>query len=222
MMSSCSVTILSIFCDLREIQRRCCRLYLGIKIYRQSIGLSLVLMLSTVFCGTLWHTSCTSLSYAELEFQFSIPLQRFANQTRSEGQSYLVVIAQQNESRHLLITSFSLLLKFRNHTLKKDTTNFLNFIEKMKVAKGTMLVSMDVASLYTKGPGKRQKEGINIVCNAYETFHLNKPPIPTLYLRDMLGLILKENSFHLNGKNYLQTHGRSRNGNKITRQRSSR
>ena len=114
------------------------------------------------------------------------------------------------------------MLKFRNHTLKKDTTNFLNFIEKMKVAKGTMLVSMDVASLYTKGPGKRQKEGINIVCNAYETFHLNKPPIPTLYLRDMLGLILKENSFHLNGKNYLQTHGRSRNGNKITRQRSSR
>ena len=52
-----------------------------------------------------------------------------------------------------------------------------------------------------------QKEGINIVCNAYETFHLNKPPIPTLYLRDMLGLILKENSFHFNGKNYLQTHG---------------
>ena len=67
-----------------------------------------------------------------------------------------------------------------------------------------MLVSMDVTSLYTNIP---QKEGINIVCNAYETFHLNKPPIPTLYLRDMLGLILKENSFHLNKKNYLQTHG---------------
>ena len=31
--------------------------------------------------------------------------------------------------------------------------------------------------------------------------------MPTLYLRDMLGLILKENSFHFNGKNYLQTHG---------------
>ena len=86
----------------------------------------------------------------------------------------------------------------------KDTTDFLNFIERTKVAKGTMLVSMDVTSLYTNIP---QEEGINIVCKTYETFHLNKPPIPSLYLRDMLRLILKENSFHFNGKNYLQTHG---------------
>ena len=35
-MSSCSGTLLSIFCDLRETQRHYCRLYLGIKIYRQS------------------------------------------------------------------------------------------------------------------------------------------------------------------------------------------
>ena len=67
-----------------------------------------------------------------------------------------------------------------------------------------MLVSMDVTSLYTNIP---QKEGINIVSKTCEAFHLNKPPIPTLYLRGMLGLSLKENSFHFNGKNYLQTHG---------------
>ena len=86
----------------------------------------------------------------------------------------------------------------------KDTTDFLNFKENKKVAKDTMLVSMDVTSLYTNIP---QEEGITIVCKTYEKFHLNKPPIPTLYLRDMLRLILKENSFHFNGKNYLQTHG---------------
>ena len=67
-----------------------------------------------------------------------------------------------------------------------------------------MLVSMDVTSLYTNIP---HEEGITIVCKTYEKFHLSKPPIPTLYLRDMLRLILKENSFHFNGKNYLQTHG---------------
>ena len=66
-----------------------------------------------------------------------------------------------------------------------------------------MLVSTDVANLYTNIP---QEEGITIVCKTYETFHLNKPPIPTLHLRDMLRLILKENSFHFNGKNFLQTH----------------
>ena len=38
--------------------------------------------------------------------------------------------------------------------------------------------------------------------------HCNhNPPIPTRYLREMLGLILKENSFQFNGENYLQTHG---------------
>ena len=67
-----------------------------------------------------------------------------------------------------------------------------------------MLVSTDVASLYTNIP---QEEGITIVCKTYETFHLNKPPIPTLHLRDMLRLILKENSFHFNGKNFLEIHG---------------
>ena len=33
------------------------------------------------------------------------------------------------------------------------------------------------------------------------------PPIPTRYLREMLSLILQENSLQFNGKDYLQTHG---------------
>ena len=86
----------------------------------------------------------------------------------------------------------------------KDTTDFLNFMEKIKVAKDTILVSMDVATLYIDIP---QEEGIRIVCKAYEPFQKNIPPIPTTYLRDMLRLILKENSFHFHGKHHLQGHG---------------
>ena len=56
---------------------------------------------------------------------------------------------------------------------------------------------MDVTSLYTNIP---QEEGIQTVCRAYDAFHENKPPIPPR-------LILQENSFQFNGKNYLQTHG---------------
>ena len=63
---------------------------------------------------------------------------------------------------------------------------------------------MDVTSLYTNIP---QEVGLAIVCNAYEVFHKNNPPIPTALLKEMLGLILKENSFQFNGRNYLQTHG---------------
>ncbi|KAL9977710.1 hypothetical protein ACROYT_G015146 [Oculina patagonica] len=63
---------------------------------------------------------------------------------------------------------------------------------------------MDVTSLYTNIP---QEEGIDTVCEAYEDFYQGNPPIPSRYLREMLSLILQENSFQFNGKDYLQSHG---------------
>ena len=86
----------------------------------------------------------------------------------------------------------------------KVTTDFMRFIESTRVHRNTFLVSTDVTSLYTNIP---QEEGITIVCNAYENFHANNPPIATNFLREMLSLILKENSFQFNGKDYLQTYG---------------
>ena len=79
-------------------------------------------------------------------------------------------------------------------------------MERNKIHQDPILVSMDVASLYTNIP---QEEGITTVCRAYDTFHNNNPPIPTKYLRKMLDLLLKENSFQFNGENYPQTHGTS-------------
>ena len=75
----------------------------------------------------------------------------------------------------------------------KDKTDVINFIERIKLPSSAILVSMDVANLYTNIP---QREGITTVCNAYEGFH-----------QGMLSLILQENSFQFNGKDYLQTHG---------------
>ena len=74
----------------------------------------------------------------------------------------------------------------------------------MKIGKLTFLVSMDVASLYKS---ISQEEGITTVCTAYENVHNNNPPILTNYFKEMLRLILKENSFQFNGKNHLQIHG---------------
>ena len=39
------------------------------------------------------------------------------------------------------------------------------------------------------------------------SFYQNKTPIPSPLLEQALRLILKENSFQFNGRNYLQTHG---------------
>ena len=87
----------------------------------------------------------------------------------------------------------------------KDTTDFINFIEKTKIGKNTILVAMDVSSLYTNIP---QEEGMTGNRNSMQSISdvptsINDPPIPTRYLREMLGVILTENSFEFNGKNYL-------------------
>ena len=76
--------------------------------------------------------------------------------------------------------------------------------ERTKLPENTFLVSLDVTSLYTNIP---QGEGINTVCRAYENFYGENTPIPTLSLREILRLILQENSFEFNRKHYLQTHG---------------
>ena len=84
----------------------------------------------------------------------------------------------------------------------KDTTHFIRFIESTRVPRNAFLVSMDVTSLYTNIP---QEKGITIVCNAYKNFHANNLPIATNFLREMLSLILKENSFQFNRKDSKHT-----------------
>ena len=78
----------------------------------------------------------------------------------------------------------------------KDTTDFINLIETTRVPKNAILVSMDVTSLYTNIP---QEEGVETVCKTYDSFYKDSPPIPTLYLKRALKLILQENSFEFNG-----------------------
>ena len=80
----------------------------------------------------------------------------------------------------------------------KDTTHFIRFIESTRVPRNAFLVSMEVTSLYTNIP---HEEGITIVCNAYENFHAQEPPLATKFLTEMLSLVLKESSFQFKGKN---------------------
>ena len=67
-----------------------------------------------------------------------------------------------------------------------------------------VVATLDVCSLYTNIP---QEEGIKVVCKYYNDRYQPNPPIPTSTLGDLTKLILKENSFHFNGKHFLQTHG---------------
>ena len=86
----------------------------------------------------------------------------------------------------------------------KDTTDFINFIENTVIPKEALLVTMDVTSLYTNIPAD---EGVDFVSQSYLDFYRKTPPIPVEYLKELLTLILKENSFIFNGQHYLQLHG---------------
>ena len=59
----------------------------------------------------------------------------------------------------------------------KDTTDFINFIERIKLPKNAMHVSMDVTI-----PKKPQREGITTVCLAYEEFHQGNPDLGSCLL----------------------------------------
>jgi len=59
---------------------------------------------------------------------------------------------------------------------------------------------------------RRRIDGIdvNVVCRYYEDHHEQKLPVPTSDLRELMQLILQENSFKLNEKHFVQTHGITR------------
>ena len=86
----------------------------------------------------------------------------------------------------------------------KDTTDFINFIENTQTPNDVVLATLDVSSLYTNIP---QSEGIDVICRYYEDHYEQKLPIPTNDLRELMRLILEENSFKFNERHFLQTHG---------------
>ena len=105
------------------------------------------------------------------------------------------------------------LAKFVDHHLKpiaerlpsyvKDTGAFLRKIEKIgKIPKDSILVTMDVSSLYTNIP---HREGLNATARALEARTDKK--VPTRVLQKFLSLILHHNNFTFNDENFLQTKG---------------
>ena len=111
-------------------------------------------------------------------------------------------MALQNAFQALLTRSYSPSLRNKSHTSK--TTDFVRFIQNTPIPGNAIIGTLDVCSLYTNIP---LEEGIKAVCKYYNDHYQPNPPILTSILRDLMKLILKENSFHFNGKHFLQTHG---------------
>ena len=84
----------------------------------------------------------------------------------------------------------------------KDTTDYLNKTPSSDLPEDTLLVTMDVTSLYTNIP---HQEGIEACREVWETKTTPKPS--TKFLVQLLEHVLKFNNFMFNGEHYLQISG---------------
>lgn len=75
-------------------------------------------------------------------------------------------------------------------------------MEHLQLPENTILVSMDVTSLYTNIP---HDDGIAACKEAWEQRTVKEPP--TECLVEMLTMVLKHNNFTFNGDHYLQING---------------
>ena len=76
----------------------------------------------------------------------------------------------------------------------KATTDFIKFIENTPITDNNLLATLDISSLYKKIP---HFEGMDVVCRQYEIHYGSEPPIPVSQLRELMRLILDENSFKI-------------------------
>ena len=86
----------------------------------------------------------------------------------------------------------------------KATTDFIKFIENTPITDNNLLATLDISSLYKKIP---HFEGMDVVCRQYEIHYGSEPPIPVSQLRELMRLILDENSFKFTERHYVQTQG---------------
>ncbi|XP_064469936.1 uncharacterized protein LOC135384676 [Ornithodoros turicata] len=84
----------------------------------------------------------------------------------------------------------------------KDTNHFLQVLSKCEPPPSSLLVTLDVSSLYTNIP---HEDGIAAAERAFSRY--SDTPYDPCVLPTFLNLILKNNNFELDGKHYLQVNG---------------
>jgi hypothetical protein len=94
-----------------------------------------------------------------------------------------------------------------NKSYVKDTTHFLQILEEMgPLPEGSILVTLDVTSLYTNIPNTEGIKAANDILKRSRSRHY-KPSNKSLI--QLLEFVLTRNNFQFNGKHYLQTGGTS-------------
>ena len=84
----------------------------------------------------------------------------------------------------------------------KDTSDFLNKLKQVKIDKNSLIVTMDVSSMYTNID---HQSGLTAVRKAFE--NNPDPTRPDQHILELLELSLKNNDFQFNNETFLQIKG---------------
>ena len=84
-----------------------------------------------------------------------------------------------------------------------NSTQFINTIESTEIPTDSLLVTLDVASLYTNISHEDALEAVSKVLEKYDLPHL--PPVDVFL--EILSFVLKNNIFSFNGEMYHQLYG---------------
>jgi len=93
-------------------------------------------------------------------------------------------------------------LASKHDSYLKDTSDFLNKLKQAKINENSLIVTMDVESMYTNID---HESGLAAVKKAFE--ENIDPRRPDQHILDLLELSLKNNDFQFNGETFLQTKG---------------
>ena len=93
-------------------------------------------------------------------------------------------------------------LASKHDSYLKDTSDFLNTLKQVKINENSLIVTMDVESMYTNID---HESGLAAVKKAFE--NNPDPRRPDQHILDLLELSLKNNDFQFNGETFLQTKG---------------
>ena len=130
------------------------------------------------------------------------PLEKWPVPNQPPGRPIISDCSSESYGVSEYIDHFLQPLASKHDSYLKDTTDFLNKLKQVKINKDSLIVTMDVESMYTNID---HESGLKAVKKAFE--ENPDPRRPDQQILDLLELSLKNNDFQFNGDTFLQIKG---------------
>ena len=130
------------------------------------------------------------------------PLEKWPASNMPQGRPIISDCSSESYAVSEYIDHFLKPLACKHKSYLKDTTDFLNKLKNVKIDENSLIVTLDVESMYTNID---HESGLAAVRKAF--IDNPDPNRPDQQILELLELSLKNNDFQFNGETYIQTKG---------------